>query len=98
MIFPGLSTKRMIEREVILFPEPDSPTNPTVLPLGRLKVTPSTALTSCSSVKKDVLKSFTSSMLSIELDSVTIYFHTFQSIIYNTVVFAFLFNSNQFVY
>jgi hypothetical protein len=42
----------MIVRQVTLFPEPDSPTMPSVFPFSTLKLTPSTALTIPSSVWK----------------------------------------------
>jgi hypothetical protein len=42
----------MIVRQVTLFPEPDSPTIPSVFPFSTLKLTPSTALTIPSSVWK----------------------------------------------
>src|SRR5699024_4393310 len=77
-ILPGLSTSWRMHSDVILLPDPDSQTSPTVFPFGIYKVTPSTALTSKSSVKKDVFKSFISKMLSVECDSVTIYFTPFQ--------------------
>src|SRR5947209_489651 len=55
----GLSP--MIVRHVTLFPEPDSPTMPSVWPLSTEKVTPSTARTRPSSVLKYVFRSVTSS-------------------------------------
>jgi hypothetical protein len=42
----------MIVRQVTLLPQPDSPTMPSVLPFSTLKLTPSTALTMPSSVRK----------------------------------------------
>jgi hypothetical protein len=42
----------MIEREVTLFPHPDSPTKPRISPRRTWKLTPSTAFTTPSSVKK----------------------------------------------
>src|SRR5437588_769759 len=45
----------------VFFADPDSPTMPSVLPLSTEKLTPSTALTMPSSVRKYVLRSFTSS-------------------------------------
>ncbi len=42
----------MIVRQVTLLPEPDSPTMPSVLPFSTLKLTPSTAFTMPSSVRK----------------------------------------------
>src|SRR5215831_10513027 len=58
-VFFGL--RPMIERQVTLLPQPDSPTMPSVLPFSTEKLTPSTALTMPSSVRKYVLRSFTSS-------------------------------------
>src|SRR2546421_9535095 len=54
----GLSP--MIVRQVTLLPEPDSPTIPSVCPFSIEKVTPSTAFTMPSSVRKWVLRSRTS--------------------------------------
>ena len=42
---PGSGTSLKIERQVIDFPEPDSPTIPRVSPLRTEKVAPSTAFT-----------------------------------------------------
>ena len=42
----------MIVRQVTLLPQPDSPTMPSVLPFSTEKLTPSTALTIPSSVRK----------------------------------------------
>src|SRR3981081_2851720 len=39
------SKARKISRLVVVLPQPDSPTNPSVLPLGMVKLTPSTART-----------------------------------------------------
>jgi hypothetical protein len=50
----------MIDRQVTLLPEPDSPTIPSVWPFSTEKETPSTALTIPSSVRKDVCRSLTS--------------------------------------
>src|SRR5580765_8364549 len=50
----------MIVRQVTLLPEPDSPTMPSVLPFSTWKLTPSTALTTPSSVRKCVRRSLTS--------------------------------------
>src|SRR4051812_38233617 len=50
----------MIVRQVTLLPQPDSPTIPRVLPFSTLKLTPSTALTMPSSVRKYVFRSLTS--------------------------------------
>src|SRR5437763_2728960 len=46
---------------VTLLPEPDSPTMPSVSPSDRMSDTPSTALTRPSSVRKETLRSRTSS-------------------------------------
>ena len=51
----------MIVRQVTLLPQPDSPTIPRVWPFSTEKLTPSTALTMPSSVRKCVLRSRTSS-------------------------------------
>ena len=51
----------MIERQVTLLPHPDSPTIPSVFPFSTEKLTPSTALTMPSSVRKLVRSSLTSS-------------------------------------
>ena len=48
----GEGTSLIIEREVTDLPDPDSPTIPKVSPLWRLKLTPSTALTTPHRVKK----------------------------------------------
>src|SRR5947208_16301712 len=50
----------MIVRHVTLFPEPDSPTMPSVCPLSTVNETPSTARTTPSSVLKYVFRSLTS--------------------------------------
>jgi len=55
-ILPGGGTRRIIERAVTLFPQPDSPTIPSVSPFLREKETSLTALTGPSEVKKQVLK------------------------------------------
>ena len=55
-----LAFSPMIVRQVTLLPEPDSPTMPSVLPFSTWKLTPSTALTTPSSVRKWVLRSRTS--------------------------------------
>src|SRR3972149_5209487 len=46
-------------RKVTLFPDPDSPTTPSVSPAARLNETPSTALTKPSSVGKCTFRSRT---------------------------------------
>src|SRR5688500_2137197 len=56
-----LSFSPMIERQVTLLPQPDSPTMPTVRPGSMLKSTPTTAVTMPSSVWKRVRRSRTSS-------------------------------------
>ena len=50
----------MIVRQVTLLPEPDSPTMPSVWPFSTVNETPSTAVTTPSSVVKDVRRSWTS--------------------------------------
>src|SRR2546421_6164713 len=59
-IRPGGGTSCSRERPVILFPHPLSPTSPSVLPRGMLKLTPSTAVTSPSSVANWVRSSWIS--------------------------------------
>ena len=51
------------DRLVTDLPQPDSPTTPTVLPMGTSKLTPSTALTTPASVKKWVWRSSNSTAL-----------------------------------
>ena len=51
-ILPGRPMRRMIDSAVMLLPQPDSPTTPSVLPSSIAKLTPSTALTMPSWVKK----------------------------------------------
>ena len=51
----------MIERQVTLLPQPDSPTIASVLPFSTENDSPSTAWTTPSSVLKDVFRSRTSS-------------------------------------
>src|SRR4051794_12893292 len=60
----GSAMSRMIDRFVTDLPEPDSPTMPSVSPLRRSKLTPLTALTTSSSMKKKVLRSWTESRTS----------------------------------
>src|SRR6266568_7084378 len=63
-IFPGGSAIRRInERFATDLPEPDSPTMPSVSPCLTSKLTPSTALTTPSSVSKYVRRSLTASSL-----------------------------------
>ena len=50
----------MIESAVTDLPHPDSPTMPSVLPFSTWKLTPSTARTTPSRVKKCVCRSLTS--------------------------------------
>ena len=59
VVFDGFSP--MIVRQVTLLPQPDSPTIPSVLPFSTEKLTPSTARTTPSRVKKWVRRSSTSS-------------------------------------
>src|SRR5919109_3025689 len=54
------STSPITDRNVTLFPEPDSPTTPRVCPRSMVKFTPSTAFTSPSSVGKWTRRSLTS--------------------------------------
>src|SRR3954468_20802941 len=55
----GEGMRRMIDRFVTDFPEPDSPTIPSVSPRATSKLTPSTARTVLSSSEKYVRSSFT---------------------------------------
>ncbi len=50
----------MIEKPVMLLPEPDSPTRPMTSPRFRLKETPSTAFTTPARAWKKVARSATS--------------------------------------
>ena len=52
----GEGIKRIAEREVTDFPDPDSPTIPMVSPLLRVKLIPFTALTTVPSVLNSVTK------------------------------------------
>src|SRR5438309_6207933 len=61
MILPGRCTRPRTDIAVTLLPQPDSPTMPSVSPGYSSKLTSRTALTSPSSVKKDVLRFLTSS-------------------------------------
>src|SRR6185295_18831893 len=63
---PGGETSRRFESAVTDFPEPDSPTRPRVRPRPIEKLTPSTAFTTPSSVKKWVWRSWTSIRVSAE--------------------------------
>src|SRR5437870_2515714 len=58
-IRPGSGTSRRMEKAVIVFPEPDSPTMPTVSPRLTLKLIPSTAWTIPREVKNCVRRSST---------------------------------------
>src|ERR1700682_1930545 len=58
-IRPGSGTSRRMEKAVIVFPEPDSPTMPTVSPRETLKLMPSTAWTIPREVKNCVRRSST---------------------------------------
>jgi hypothetical protein len=60
-IRPGGWMRRMIESEVTLFPQPDSPTSPSTSPRRTLKSTPVTARTTPSPVRKEVRRPRTSS-------------------------------------
>ena len=64
-IFPVSARICIMEYAVTLFPEPLSPTIPSVFPASRLKETPFTAFTSPESVKNDVCKSFTCNKYSL---------------------------------
>src|SRR5207302_9407922 len=67
-IFPGGSgIRRISERFATDLPDPDSPTMPSVSPCLTSKLTPSTALTTPSSVSKYVRKSLTASSLPLAL-------------------------------
>ena len=57
----GSGTRRMMDSAAIVLPDPLSPTTPSVSPWRMRKLTPSTALTTPSRVKKWVLRSTTSS-------------------------------------
>src|SRR6266508_4114593 len=57
----GMSSRRMIESDVTLLPQPDAPTMPRVSPGGIEKLTPSTARTTPSMTWKYVRRSRTSS-------------------------------------
>src|SRR5437899_11816256 len=56
----GRGTSRRIERYVMLFPDPDSPTRPSVSPSATAKETPSTALIVPQRVTRCVRRSRTS--------------------------------------
>ncbi len=56
----GCGSRPMIESAVTDLPHPDSPTIPSVLPFSTWKLTPSTARTTPSRVKKCVWRSLTS--------------------------------------
>src|SRR5437773_2904345 len=55
----GEGIRRMMESEVTLLPQPDSPTRPSVLLSPISKLTPSMARTSPSGVKNDVRRFLT---------------------------------------
>src|SRR2546427_10149617 len=55
----GEGMRRMMESEVTLLPQPDSPTRPSVLLSPISKLTPSMARTSPSGVKNDVRRFLT---------------------------------------
>src|ERR1051326_7858379 len=57
----GVGSSRTIESAVTDLPQPDSPTMPSVRPASTLKLTPSTACTTPSRVKKCARRSVTSS-------------------------------------
>ncbi len=55
-ILPGAGTRRMIDSDVTVLPDPDSPTTATVVALGTSKETPSTALKAPAPVGNDVTR------------------------------------------
>src|SRR5205823_5506610 len=65
---PGCGTSRSSDRLVMVLPEPDSPTMPSVSPGATVKLTPSTALTTPRRVKKYVRRSSTCSSGCTTLD------------------------------
>src|SRR4051812_40695775 len=56
----GSRIRRMIESAVTLLPDPDSPTIPSTSPARRLKLSPSTARRTPSSVRNETWRSRTS--------------------------------------
>ena len=66
----GFGIRPMIESAVTDFPQPDSPTIPSVLPFSSEKLTPSTARTVPSRVKKCVRRSSTSSRATTQVSRV----------------------------
>ena len=58
---PGGATRRMIDRDVTLLPQPDSPTRPRISPRSTEKSMPSTARTAPSRVWNEVRRPRTSS-------------------------------------
>src|SRR5687768_631985 len=63
---PGASTRPRIEKPVTVLPHPDSPTRPSTSPAFTAKLTPSTARTTPDRVKKWVLRSSTTKVLSFK--------------------------------
>src|SRR6185503_16322680 len=63
---PGGSTRPRIENPVTVLPQPDSPTRPSTSPGRTSKLTPSTARTTPARVKKWVLRSWTSRVLTLK--------------------------------
>src|SRR5579875_1384070 len=63
-MWPPRGKRRMIDRPVIVFPQPDSPTSPTVSPGATWKLMPSTAWTVALRSLISVLRSLTSSSCS----------------------------------
>ena len=61
-----LGSRRISERSVALFPQPDSPTTPKISPRSRSKLTPSTASTVPASVLKRTCRSSTRSSGSVD--------------------------------
>src|SRR5699024_1846857 len=93
----GFGTSPMTDKEVTLFPQPDSPTIPNTSPSRIWKSTWSTAGISPLSVKKDVCKSLTSSIVfrfSIEPFLYTDYEILLLSIIFRISITFVLFGAN----
>ena len=55
---PGRGTSRIRDRQVIVFPLPDSPTKPTASPFRMVKLTPSTALRTAFALEEVGLEPF----------------------------------------
>src|SRR6478672_11138553 len=66
IVEPRLGSSRMIASEVTDFPQPDSPTSPTVCPGATEKLTPSTAVNGATPFRLNcTVRSLTSSRLAI---------------------------------